>query len=92
MQSYDDVSADDLSSYIESVVGKTPAQVAGTEGNASLGTALSAPLADTGPFGLTPGSTTDDLMTVAARLARCRTATPRRRANSSSIPVIKCSI
>jgi len=61
MQNYDDVSADDLIAYIESVVGGTPGAASATSAS------LSTPLADAESY--TPGDSSgaSDLLTVAAR-------------------------
>ena len=61
MQSYDDVSADDLIKYLESVVASAPATAAAPDIDPST------PLGDAEPFDLGTGPTSDDLMTDAAR-------------------------
>jgi hypothetical protein len=61
LQCYDDVSADDLIKYIESVIGRT------TDAAAAPATDLSTPLGDAEPFDLGADPAPDDLMNVAAR-------------------------
>ena len=61
LQSYDDVSADDLINYIQSVIGGTPAAAAAVEAGPTT------PLGDAEPFSLGTDSSSDDMMTVAAR-------------------------
>ena len=61
MQSYADVSADDLIKYLESVIGSTPGEAAAPDADSAT------PLGDAEPFSLGPDSSSNDMMTVAAR-------------------------
>ncbi|RKP51211.1 hypothetical protein [Trinickia fusca] len=64
MQSYDDVSADDLIKYIESVIGNA---ADGAVDAAETAVDAPTPLGNAEPFDLSVESTPDDLMNVAAR-------------------------
>lgn len=61
MQSYDDVSADDLIKYLESVVAGTPAQAAAPDAHSST------PLGEGDRFDFGTSRTSDDLMSVSGR-------------------------